>query len=226
MTNPMCDVLLLDFGGVCLLNPVELHHKAESLMGLDAGSLTWMGPMDPDRDQLWQRMVAGDGVTERDYWSIRAAEISEAAGTDLSRTDYMRMLYDPPTAELIRSEATSTVEAARAAGYGISVLTNDLRAFHGPSWEESVDFLRLVDHIVDCSDTNVLKPDRRAFDRAVEIVGVPADRVLFVDDLPLNVEGARAAGLNATWFDIAQAKVAWAEVAQALGLNAGPPRPG
>ena len=46
------DVLLLDFGGVCLLNPVEMHARTEAVLGLPAGTFEWMGPVDPDTDEL------------------------------------------------------------------------------------------------------------------------------------------------------------------------------
>ena len=213
------DVLLLDFGGVCLLNPVELHSRAEDLLDLPRGSFGWMGPVDPSTDELWRRMIAGDGITEREYWALRAAEVGTAAGRQFELADYMRLLYEPPTPDLIRPGATATVIAALEAGFGVSILTNDMRAFHGREWEHGVEFLSLVDHIVDCSDTNILKPDPRAFARAEEIVDVPANRMLFVDDQPRSVDGAEAAGLNAMWFDIANAELAWRTVAERLGLS-------
>lgn len=213
------DVLLLDFGGVCLLNPVELHEKARRLLGLADDTLTWLGPLDPSTDELWQRMVTADGVTEREYWAIRASEVGEAAGRELSLTDYMTMLYDPPTPEVIRPEATRTVRAALAAEFGVSILTNDMRAFHGRDWEMGIELLQIVDHIVDCSDTDILKPDPRAFERAEEIIGVPAERMLFVDDQPGNVQGAIEAGLQAMWFDVANAAASWSEVGRRLGVS-------
>ncbi len=212
-------MLLLDFGGVCLLNPVELHAKAERLLGLAAGTITWMGPLDPSTDELWQRMIANDGVNEREYWTMRGEEVGRLAGQDMTRSEYMRLLYDPPTPDLVRPEATATVEAAFAAGFGVSVLTNDMRAFHGPTWEKGIPLLQRVDHIVDCSDTHILKPDPRAFQRAVDMVGVAADRMLFIDDQPINVQGALDAGLDAMWFDIANAATAWAEVGERLGIT-------
>lgn len=212
------DVLLLDFGGVCLLNPVELHDKATNSLGLPAGTFEWLGPIDPSTDALWRRMIAGDGVTEREYWAIRAEEVGSAAGRELDLRQYISMLYDPPTAEIIRPEAMATVRAAQDAGFGVSVLTNDMRAFHGREWEHGIEFLQIVDHIVDCSDTDILKPDPRAFSRAEEIIGVSADRMLFVDDQPNNVKGAADAGLEAMWFDIANAASSWNDVGVRLGL--------
>ena len=217
-TKGSYDVLLLDFGGVCLLNPVELHGRAERLLGIAAGTLDWLGPVDPSTDALWEEMVAGKGLSERDYWRRRAADVGAAAGRELSLQDYMTLLYDPATPELIRPGATATVEAAIAGGYGVSVLTNDMRAFHGQEWGHSVDFLSLVDHVVDCSDTDILKPDPRAYQRAIEMIGTDAERVLFIDDQPGNVVGAERAGLDAAWFDIANAESAWRAIGEQLGL--------
>jgi len=212
------DLLLLDFGGVCLLNPVELHTKTEALLDLPPGTFTWLGPLDPSTDSLWRDMIAGDGITEREYWTMRGEEVGQTAGRLMTRSDYMRLLYEPPTPELVRPEAHEVVDKAVAAGYDVSVLTNDMRDFHGSEWELGVPFLQKVDHIVDCSDTKILKPDPRAFARAADMTGVALDRMLFVDDQPRNVEGARAVGLDALWFDIANAGDAWKEVGTRLGL--------
>jgi putative hydrolase of the HAD superfamily len=47
-----------------------------------------------------------------------------------------------------------------------------------------------------CScDLGVRKPAREAFLRVSELLGAPPGRIAFFDDLPENVEGARAAGL-------------------------------
>lgn len=211
------DVLLLDFGGVCLLNPVELHDTATEKLGLPTGAFPWLGPVDPSTDQLWQDMIAGE-LTERDYWALRATEVGKSVGKDFDTRDYMTLLYEPATSELIRPDATNTTQRALDAGFGVSVLTNDMRAFHGREWEFGIDFLQMVDHIVDCSDTDILKPDPRAFLRAEEIIGVSADRMLFIDDQPVNVQGAVDYGLDAMWFDIANATESWHEVANRFGI--------
>jgi putative hydrolase of the HAD superfamily len=46
-------------------------------------------------------------------------------------------------------------------------------------------------------EMGLVKPDRDAFDHVVERLGRPAERVLFLDDNQINVDGARAAGLRA-----------------------------
>jgi glucose-1-phosphatase len=44
-------------------------------------------------------------------------------------------------------------------------------------------------------ELGVRKPEPRAFRRVAEAVGVPPERILFFDDLPENVAGAREAGM-------------------------------
>jgi HAD superfamily hydrolase (TIGR01509 family) len=41
------------------------------------------------------------------------------------------------------------------------------------------------------------KPDAAAYDHVVKAIGVPAQHIVFFDDLPENIEGARARGLTA-----------------------------
>lgn len=47
------------------------------------------------------------------------------------------------------------------------------------------------------SSIGLRKPDAKAFDHVVAAMGVPANRIVFFDDLAANVEGARARGLTA-----------------------------
>ncbi len=206
-------VLLLDFGGVCLLNPVELYPKLEAQLGLPAGALTWLGPVDPSTDELWQRLAAGDGVTERDYWAIRAEEIGTLVGAPMTTAEFMKRLYEPPTADMIRPGCIRTVAKARRLGWSISVLTNDLSAFHGPEWAAGIPFLQQVERVVDCSDGPALKPEAKAYEWALAELGVTADEVVFVDDQPTNVEGAEACGIETIWFDVADAEACWDRIA-------------
>ncbi|MGJ4888655.1 HAD family hydrolase [Bradyrhizobium sp. HKCCYLRH3099] len=47
------------------------------------------------------------------------------------------------------------------------------------------------------SSIGLRKPDLEAFAHVVAAIGVPADRIVFFDDLAENVDGARASGLQA-----------------------------
>ncbi len=45
-----------------------------------------------------------------------------------------------------------------------------------------------------------LKPDPKIYQRAIELAGVPAEKIFYVDDVPGHVEGARCAGIDAVQY--------------------------
>jgi len=47
------------------------------------------------------------------------------------------------------------------------------------------------------STIGLRKPDAEAYDHVVQAIGVPAERIVFFDDLAENIEGAHARGLKA-----------------------------
>jgi FMN phosphatase YigB (HAD superfamily) len=47
------------------------------------------------------------------------------------------------------------------------------------------------------SSIGLRKPDAAAYDHVVKAIGVPAERIVFFDDVAANIEGARARGLVA-----------------------------
>lgn len=211
--------LLLDFGGVCLLNPVEIHRELERSLGIPQGTLTWMGPLDPSTDPLWQQLMSAE-ITERQYWHQRARDVGVAAGKgdDWTLRDYMTACYDLPEEVILRPEAQQMVDACHAAGRKAGVLTNDLCAFHGPQWVDSIRFFQSLDALTDASKTGILKPDPRAYQLALDDLGVEREEVVFVDDQPLNVQGARDFGIATVYFDVANPQRSWAEARELLSL--------
>lgn len=47
----------------------------------------------------------------------------------------------------------------------------------------------------------VMKPDRAMYEAAMEALGVPAEQIAYVDDLPANIETGRALGMQCHLFD-------------------------
>ena len=79
----------------------------------------------------------------------------------------------------------------------LGALTNDMTDFHGAEWVARQEHLKLFDVIIDAGLLGILKPDPRAFGRAAGELGLAAEQIVFLDDMPANVEGARRAGLIA-----------------------------
>lgn len=55
--------------------------------------------------------------------------------------------------------------------------------------------------IVDSSVVHAMKPDKEIYEIAQKRIGVSADQILFIDNSKKNIDGARAAGWQAYWYD-------------------------
>lgn len=215
--------LLLDIGGVVLnAGPVLVTQMAEGEPALEAVLAAAGGRLAGPDDELWQQMLRRE-VTERAYWSRRSAELGRALGQEWTTRDLMNRLYDRPEAEYLVSGTIELMHAVKAAGMPLAALTNDLRDFHGQAWVDRQTWVPLFDTIVDASVTGVMKPDPAAFAMGAEAIGLPAGDVVYLDDMPWNVEGALAAGLDARRieYDDPGSALAWAR--ERLGLPAGHP---
>ncbi len=185
---------LFDFGGPVLMTPFELSDAAECQLGLAPGSLP-RGPFDVDGDPQWKQLQAGE-ITERQYWHDRAAAVG------LSVPDYMSHFYVPGGDHLVRPRSWQVVRDVRAAGFQAGVLTNALTAFHGAEWGAAITVLSEISPLIDLSAHGHLKPHPLAYQTAIEVMGVAADEMVFLDDQPVNIAGADEAGIPTVWFDV------------------------
>ncbi|MBS1166345.1 MAG: yihX [Proteobacteria bacterium] len=93
------------------------------------------------------------------------------------------------------------IERLIAAGTTVGVLTNNGPLVHAYRETLAPDLARLVgDRFLVSSSFSTMKPDPRIFQRALERLGFPPEESFFIDDMPENVEGARAAGLSGAVF--------------------------
>lgn len=214
---PRFRALLLDFGGVVLLTPFELIRLFELDRGDPPGSLGWHGPFDLDADSDFARVHTGE-LREREYWATRAEAFTDVVGID-DPSAAMHLLFERHESELIRPEWVACITDAQAAGITVGILTNDLSYFHPQEWVDRLEVLRTVDHVVDLSETDHLKPDPQAFQVALEVLGVEPGEVLFVDDQPYNLTGAHDAGIASVRFDVTDPAMSVAEVRRHLGLT-------
>ena len=213
------EALLLDFGSVISVSMFERHRYTEAELGLPAGSLTWLGPIAPETDPLWQALQR-DELTEREYWAHRARELGEAVGEggwDVP-TMLKRLRHGDPKA-IVRPGIRRLVQQALAQGRRVGVLSNELELFYGAEFLSRMDILRDMHVIVDATHSEVLKPDPRAYALAVKDMGVSADRILFVDDQVRNIAGGHRAGLQTQFFDLRDVAGSIAAIAARLRLS-------
>ncbi len=194
--------LLLDFGNVISYSLFETHAATEKVLGLAAGSLTWLGPLAPTSDALWAAMQR-DEISERDYWAQRALELGRACGEEGwdMMTVQERVRHQAPET-MMRAPTRALVAAARRRGIKVGILSNELELFHGKTFLDQMEIMSDIEVLIDGSRSHILKPDPAAYAAAVAAMGMPAERLLFVDDQFRNIVGAQQAGLQTQYFDL------------------------
>jgi 2-haloacid dehalogenase len=104
--------------------------------------------------------------------------------------------------EMLRGEIAGTVEVLQelaSRGRRLYALTN----FSHETWpvaRERFDFLARFEHVVVSGEVGLVKPDPRIYRLAIARCRLAPGRTVFVDDMPANVEVARAEGLHAVHF--------------------------
>ena len=212
--------LILDFGGVISKTLFETHAETEAALDLRPGTLTWRGPFEPDSDPLWQDMLA-DKVSEREYWRIRTREVGQLVGKDWQEMyEFVQAARGAEPDKVIRPEAIDAINAARAAGCKLAILSNELDLFYGKAFRQKLGFMQYFDVISDATYTNILKPDPRAYQSCLDALGLKASQCVFVDDQLRNITGAQAMGLNTVHFSFMTPAKCYAEALYQLGIAA------
>lgn len=183
------DAVLCDVDGVVRdwppMEPIELAHgvvpgtlytaafAAHRLHPAITGQVT-----DPQwRALVTEDLAASDGITLETARSLVAAWSAIRATRNENVVALLELVREVIPVVLI-SNATDRLEA-------------DLTEL---GMEEFIGTL------INTSRIGVAKPDPRIYAHAAELVGVPPERCLFVDDSAENVEAARAAGMQAVHF--------------------------
>ena len=116
----------------------------------------------------------------------------------------------------------STIEIVhRLAGVVPQYVFSNTNAAHHAFWSSRYrEVLAPMDGLFASHQMGLRKPERAAFEMLAREIGTAPGRILFFDDLPANVEGARASGLQAVLVrsteDVARAVKPW------LGESASP----
>lgn len=209
--------LLLDVGVVLFKSAWEIADDYERLRGLPTGTVVGRGPLDPGGDSRWQRYLDGE-ATEREYWLDFAAK-AQANGAPLDgHPTLMRAMFQTPGIEATRPEALDLVDRCLAAGRACGILTNELMDFQGRAWVEAQPWFGHFPVLVDSSESGLRKPDPSAYQLAIELMGLPADEIVFIDDNPKYAEGGAQAGMQAVLLDVRNPAEAFRQAASLLGL--------
>lgn len=205
------DVVLWDIGQVLYQSPFERFSELEAHTGMPEGTLP-RGPFSPQGDPTYDEVDSG-ARDEPDYWRDIEALAQETV-PGLHIYDALRELGWEGRGRPV----VVTLLADIPSRYRQAVLTNDATKFLGADWRTTWEYAGFFERSIDSLDIGVRKPDKAAFTAAVDLLGADASRVLFVDDLTVNVNGARDSGLQAFRFDTTDPAASVVELRALLGL--------
>jgi putative hydrolase of the HAD superfamily len=190
--------LISDFGGV-LTSPLQegfLAYQEESGVSLE----------DLGRAMALATAVHGEHplfVLERG--EISATEFQARIephledGFDLTRLQTLYFERMQPNRTMI-----DFVREVRDRGLRTALLTNNVREFE-PLWRAKLPEIdELFEVVVDSAFVGMRKPDPAIYELTLERLGMAAEECVFVDDLELNCEAARALGMTAVRFERAE----------------------
>jgi putative hydrolase of the HAD superfamily len=175
------DCLLVDFGGVLTSNVFSSFGAFCESEGLEADAVLSRFRTDEAARALLVDLECGRiGEAEFESWF---AELLGVAPDGL--IDRLFAGMEPDEAML------GAVAAARGAGVRTGLISNSWTRRHYDPRRLS----ELFDAVVISGEVGMRKPDPGIYELALERVERPAERCVFVDDLPGNLKPARALGM-------------------------------
>jgi HAD superfamily hydrolase (TIGR01509 family) len=181
------DALLFDLGRVVLdIDFSKVVACWAGHAGCDAarlaGRFSW-------RDEFYQRHEKGE-ISDAEFFAALRALL----GVDLSDAQFLEGWNKIFAGEMPGIAKLLARAAQRLPLYAFSN-TNNAHVEHFS--EQYADVLSHFRQLFLSSAIGLRKPDAEAYDHVVKAIGVPAERIVFFDDLAENIEGARHRGLAA-----------------------------
>lgn len=191
----MIEAICWDVGGVFSGRPVDAIADVADEHGLDADEVfaAIFGPYHLDGDHAWHRVERGE-IALKDAWADVEAAIA-AFGIELSLVDFFRRFGNDPHDRTI---VTETVRDLHAEGVVMGIITNNVKEFsesENGGWRSLVP-IDVISVVVDSSAVGMRKPDPAIYHHTLERLGVAAANAAFLDDMPANVDAARAVGMH------------------------------
>ena len=185
------DAVLFDWGGVITVPPGPIVEKLYR-------------QIDVDQDQLRLRRKAyRDEDPDSQFARLERGELSLEAYLTWSRQDLpgAETIWDPESAHFLFRHLTVVPEVVeriyqlKERGFLLGLLTNNI-AEAWPTVNDGLPIDDLFDVVINSAFVGMRKPEHRIYVHALEKLGVRAEHAVFLDDNPVNLEAARACGLN------------------------------
>ena len=186
--------VLWDFGGVILTSPFEAFRTYEREANLPEDFIRMLNARNPDAN-AWAKMERSEvGLAE--FVALFEAEAA-AHGHKLDGWRVLKAISGD-----IRPQMVEALRRCRAS-FRVACITNNMKHGEGPGMARSpekaaavAEVMTLFEHVVESSKLGFRKPDPRIYQHACELIGVPPEQCVYLDDLGINLKPAKALGMR------------------------------
>jgi putative hydrolase of the HAD superfamily len=197
MPEAPVEAVISDFGGVLTTPLVQSFMAFQDETGIST----------EDLGKAMQAAAEADG--ENPLFKMERGEITEAAFLKQISDSLEPLLGHRPQMHRFKEIYFEALEPNRqmielmrelkAEGYRMAMLTNNVREWE-PLWRSMLPVDEIFETVVDSGFVGCRKPEGKIYRMTLERIGLPAASCLFVDDVLVNCEGARKAGIRAVHF--------------------------
>jgi len=212
MAEARVEAVISDFGGVLTTPLIQSFMAFQDETGIST----------EDLGKAMQAAAEADG--ENPLFKLERGEITEAAFLERLSEGLEPLLGHRPHMHRFKEIYFEALQPNRpmielmrelkAEGYRMAMLTNNVREWE-PLWRSMLPVDEIFETVVDSGFVGCRKPEGRIYRMTLERIDMAADACLFVDDVLVNCEGARKAGLHAVHFQENEQTIA--EIREMLG---------
>ena len=191
------DTIVSDFGGVLTTPLIQSFMAFQDQTGITTETL----------GKAMQAAAEANG--ENPLFETERGEITEVAFLELLTESLEPLLGHRPEMHRFKEiyfealepnpEMIELMRELKGEGYRMAMMTNNVREWE-PLWRSMLPVDEIFETVVDSAFVGCRKPESRIYELTLERIAKPAEACLFVDDVPVNCEGARKAGLHAVCF--------------------------
>jgi putative hydrolase of the HAD superfamily len=203
MAEAKVEAIVCDFGGVLTTPLVESFMAFQDQTGITTETLgkAMQAATEAGGDNPLYEMERGE-ITEVGFLEMLTRHLEPLLGHRPEMHRFKEIYFEAlePNPEMI-----GLMRALKDEGFQMAMLTNNVREWE-PLWRAMLPVDEIFETVVDSGFVGCRKPESRIYELTLERIGRRAETCLFVDDVLVNIEGARKAGLQAVHFqDNAQA---------------------
>jgi putative hydrolase of the HAD superfamily len=135
-------------------------------------------------------------LTEAEFLADLSGQLSRQLRREISLHDFGERYFADlaPNARIIEY-----MRGLGARGYRMAICTNNVREWEH-RWRAMLPVDEIFDVVVDSAFVGVRKPAPEIYELTLERLGVAPQDAVFLDDIEINCDAARALGMTAVWF--------------------------